>query len=803
MHGHFYQPPRENPWLEDVELQDSAYPYHDWNTKITEECYRQNAASRILGPDKRIIAIVSNYSEISFDFGPTLLFWLERHAPDVYESIIEADRKSQKNFSGHGAAIAQAYNHMIMPLANKRDKYTQVVWGISDFEHRFGRKPEGMWLPETAADIETLEILAECGIKFTILAPHQAKRIRKVGTGQWENVHRDQIDTTRAYVCPLPSGKTIDLFFYHGPTAQDVSDGKILQNGEVFAKRMAWISSKDNNQFPLAHIATDGETYGHHFRHTDMALAYCLHYIKSNNLSKITVYGEYLEKHPPEYEVEIYENSSWSCSHGVERWRNNCGCNYGRYPSGRQQWRAPLREAMDWLRDGLSAVYEEKMKCCVPDPWQARNDYVKVINDRSAENVEAFLKQASGRELSYDEKVAVLKLLEMQRNAMLMYTSCGWFFDDIAGIETLQIMQYAARAVQLAKEANGKDFEPGFEDILQKAPTNVKNFATGKDVYMALVKTTNVDLNRVGAHLAVSSLFEEHVAGERNVYCYSTRIENYERTDAGIQTLATGRAAVRSKIVLERHAVDFAVLHLGDHNLICAVNARSPDEAFRKMREDMKNAFSRGDTTEVMREMNIFFKGNNFSLWHLFKDEQRRILYELLKTNWEEIEASFRHIYEHNYTIIQIMRGMHMPLPRALAAPAEFILNQDLLRAIESDETDIEQFRKLADEAAKMPLQLDTPTLRFEASGKINSLMGKFEDSPEDIALLEKIAAMLGILLTIVPELDLQPAQNVLFKVSREQYPLMIKKAEAGEQTAKKWCEHFKTLAYFLGVKVG
>ncbi|MBN1392475.1 MAG: DUF3536 domain-containing protein [Sedimentisphaerales bacterium] len=802
IHGHFYQPPRENPWLEDVELQDSAYPYHDWNTKITEECYRQNAASRILGPDKKIYAIVSNYSEISFDFGPTLLSWLERHAPDVYESVIEADKKSQKNFSGHGAAIAQAYNHIIMPLANRRDKYTQVIWGITDFEYRFGRKSEGMWLPETAADIETLEILAELGIKFTILAPHQAKRIRKLGAQQWENVNRDQIDTTRAYLCTLPSGRTINLFFYHGPTAQNVADGRIIQNGEVFAKKLVWISPKDDNQFPLAHIATDGETYGHHYRHTDMALAYCLHYIKSNNLSKITVYGEYLEKHPPEYEVEIYENASWSCSHGVERWRSNCGCHYGRYPAGKQQWRAPLREAMDWLRDELSSVYEKTLAQYVPDPWHARNDYVGVINDRSAENAESFLKNISGRELHPDEKIQVLKLLEMQRNAMLMFTSCGWFFDDIAGIETVQIMQYAARAIQLAKEVNSSDFEPGFKDILQKALTNAKDFSTGRDVYEALVKTANVDLNRVGAHLAVSSIFEENPAVEKNVYCYSTKTENYERVDAGIQVLATGRATVQSKIVLEKHAVDFAVLHFGDHNLICAVNARSPDDAFYKMREDLNNAFSRGDTTEVMRVMNIFFKGNSFSLRHLFKDQQRRILYELLKTTWEEIEASFRHIYEHNYTIIKIMRGVHIPLPRALAAPAEFILNQDICREIESDETDIEKLSKLASEAIKLPLQLDTATLRFEASGKINSLMDKFENLPDDIVLLEKISAMLGILLTIIPELDVQPAQNVLFKVSKEEYPAMVKKAEAGEQTAKSWCEHFRTLANYLGVKV-
>ena len=441
IHGHFYQPPRENPWLDEVELQDSAYPYHDWNTKITEECYRQNVASRILGPDKKIIDISNNYSEISFDFGPTLLYWLEKHTADVYESIIEADKKSQKIFSGHGAAIAQAYNHIIMPLANKQDKYTQVVWGISDFEYRFGRKSEGMWLPETAADIETLEILAEYDIKFTILSPHQAKRVRKIGDEQWQNINRDQVDTTRAYICQLPSGKTINLFFYRQPTAEDVADGKILQNGEVFARKLAWILDGNNNQTGLGHIATDGETYGHYYRYADMALAYCLHFIKTNNLAKVTVYGEYLEKFPPQYEVQIYENSSWSCSHGIERWRSNCGCNYGRYPSGKQQWRAPLREAMDWLRDELIGVYDNKMAQYVSDPWEVRNGYISIINDRSVKNVEKYLLKSAGRQLSFDEKVIVLKLLEMQRNAMLMYTSCGWFFDDISGIETVQIMQ--------------------------------------------------------------------------------------------------------------------------------------------------------------------------------------------------------------------------------------------------------------------------------------------------------------------------------------------------------------------------
>ncbi len=801
IHGHFYQPPRENPWLEDVELQDSAHPYHDWNEKITEECYSQNAASRILGPDRKIIDITNNYTKISFDFGPTLLFWMARHFPELYESIIEADKESRKRFSGHGPAIAQAYNHIIMPLANNRDKYTQVAWGIYDFELRFGRMPEGMWLPETAVDMESLEVLAEHNIKFTILAPHQAKRFRKIGDKEWINIERDKLDTTRPYLCRLSSGRTISLFFFHEPTAKDVADGRILQNGEVFAKKLTLILQGNDEQAGIANIATDGETYGHHYRHTDMALAYCLHFIETHNLAKITVYGEYLEKFPAQFEVELYEKSSWSCSHGIERWRSNCGCNYGRYPSGKQQWRGPLREAMDWLRDQLATVYESRMATLVSEPWEIRNRYVSVINDRSEENVDRFLSKSFDRECSYDEKVIFLKLLEMQRNAMLMYTSCGWFFDDICGIETVQIMNYASRAMQLAKEIDGEDFEVGFEDILQKSSTNVKTFVDGKQAYEALVKPCSIDLNRVGAHLAMSSIFEEYPE-QTDIYCYSAAVESYDRIDAGVQILATGRATLQSNIVLEKHLVDFAVLHFGDHNLIGAVSARMSDYKFSNMQKELKNAFNKGDTTEVIRMMNLSFKGNNYSLWHLFKDQQRDILYELLETTWKEIESSFRHIYEHNYTIMQIMRGMNIPLPKALSTPAEFILNQDLCLAIQEEEVDINELKKFTEQASLLSLKLEEDVLRFEASHKINNMMQELENSPDDVEMLERIAKILQILSTLIDQLDIQTAQNTFFAISKGTYPKISQNAAAGDEASKRWGESFKILAQYLNVKV-
>jgi alpha-amylase/alpha-mannosidase (GH57 family) len=328
IHGHFYQPPRENPWLEQVELQDSAYPYHDWNERITAECYGPNLAARILDGQQRITRIVNNYSKISYNFGPTLLSWAAEHARDVYRGIIDADKRSLKQFSGHGCALAQAYNHMIMPLANRRDKQTQIRWGVEDFVSRFGRAPEGMWLPETAVDSETLALMAEEGIGYTILAPHQAKAVRPLGgNADWQDVTGGKIDPTRAYLFRTTGGKTIHLFFYDGPISQAVAFEKLLENGEKFATRLLGGLSDGRNEPQLAHIATDGETYGHHHRHGEMALAYALEQIESKKLARVTNYGEFLETVPTMWEAQIYERTAWSCVHGVERWRSNCGCN--------------------------------------------------------------------------------------------------------------------------------------------------------------------------------------------------------------------------------------------------------------------------------------------------------------------------------------------------------------------------------------------------------------------------------------------------------------------------------------------
>ncbi|MGB9825569.1 MAG: DUF3536 domain-containing protein, partial [Desulfofundulus sp.] len=630
IHGHFYQPPRENPWLEDVELQDSAYPYHDWNERITAECYEPNTASRILDADGWIRKIVNNYSKISFNFGPTLLSWMEHHEPEVHRAIIEADRQSREQFSGHGSALAQAYNHMIMPLANRRDKYTQVLWGIKDFEHRFGRRPEGMWLPETAVDLETLDIMAEQGIRFTILAPYQARRVRKIGSSTWQDVGPGGIDPTVPYLVNLPeSGRTISVFFYNADISRAVAFEGLLLNGENFARRLAGAFDMGRPSDQLVHIATDGETYGHHHRHGDMALAYAIHYIESNKLARITNYGEFLEKHPPTHEVEIKENTAWSCAHGVERWRNNCGCNSGQHPGWSQAWRAPLRNALNWLRNTLAPMYEEEARRFLKDPWAARNDYIAVILDRSSKNVNSFLEKHAVRPLEGDEQVRLLKLLEMQRHAMLMFTSCGWFFDEISGLETVQVLQYAGRVIQLAQELFGNSLEPRFLEMLSQAKSNIPEHKDGAHIFEKFVKPAMVDLVKVGAHYAISSLFEPYDEQSR-IFCYTVFREDNVSRLAGAAKLSLGKARVTSEITREGVTVVYGVVNFGHPSINGGVQVYHDEESYRKMVEEVTGAFDRVDFPEVIRLLDQYFNGATFSLKQLFRDKQREILDTIL-----------------------------------------------------------------------------------------------------------------------------------------------------------------------------
>ncbi|HVR08147.1 MAG TPA: DUF3536 domain-containing protein [Thermoanaerobaculia bacterium] len=491
IHGHFYQPPREDPWSGAIAPQPSAHPFRDWNARIAAECYAPNAAARILDGDGRVARVVNNYARMSFDFGPTLLAWLQVEAPEVYGAVLAADRESRERFSGHGSALAQAYNHVILPLANRRDKQTQIVWGLRDFEHRFGRPAAGMWLPETAADLESLDLLAAHGVRFTILEPHQARRVRPLppATGGWRSVAGGVVDTSRPYMVTLPSGRRLAVFFYDGPLARAVAFEGLLESGDRFAGRLLGSVPRNGGADPLIHVATDGETYGHHHRHGEMALSYALHLIESNGLARLTNYGEYLASHPPADEVEIVENTSWSCIHGVDRWREDCGCRIGGPPGWDQAWRAPLRLALDELRDELAPLYEQAAGEIFESPWQARDDSIDLVLDPSPAAAEAFFaRHARGAVAAGERRARALRLLEMQRCAMLMYTSCGWFFDDLAGLEAVQVLRYAGRAARLADELCGGQCERALLRRLAWARSNDPAAGTGRDLYEARVR---------------------------------------------------------------------------------------------------------------------------------------------------------------------------------------------------------------------------------------------------------------------------------------------------------------------------
>ena len=800
IHGHFYQPPRENAWLESIELQYSAYPYHDWNERITAECYATNAASRILDNENRILQIVNNYSKISFDFGPTLLAWMKNYAPTVYEAILQVDKESQKLFSGHGSALAQAYNHMIMPLASRQDKYTQVIWGIRDFEQRFGRSPEGMWLPETAVDLETLEILAELGLKFTILAPHQAKQVREVGTEDWDDVSGGRIDPTMAYELNLPSGQKFNLFFYDGSISHAVAFEGLLNSGENFANRLNGGFSGQRTWPQLVHIATDGETYGHHHRFGDMALAYALHYIENKHLAQITNYGEFLEKYPPSHEVEIFENTSWSCAHGVERWRSDCGCNTGGHPGWNQAWRRPLRQALDWLRDTVAPKYEQEARQFLKDPWLARNDYINVILDRSPNNVRLFLKQHQTHELNQADTMTVLKLLELQRHAMLMYASDGWFFDDISGIEAVQIIQYAGRVVQLAEELFGNNNEKNFLRLIGAAKSNLPEYADGRRIYEKFVKPAMVDLTRVAAHYAVGSLFEKYDSPVK-IYCYDIDPQDYQRVDCGRSRLVAGKVRVTSEITRESDVLSFGVLYFGDHNVNAGVRSYPGDKAYREMTQETTQTCSIGDFTGVVRLLDKHFGMSAYSLNSLFRDERHKVLDNILKSTLSEVMSAYRQVYDSHYPLMRFLIELDFPLPEAFKAAAEVILNTDLRQALAADTLKEDAVNKILNDSRLWEINLDAEGLELVFRRTLDKKMAEFAARPEDLGLLKGMVAAILLTLSLPFTVNLWQVQNIYYQMMKTAYPAFQKIAQE-DQTAKDWVAQFALLGEKLSILV-
>lgn len=769
VHGHFYQPPRENPWLNEVEMQESAYPFHDWNARINAECYCRNTASRILNKDGKISDIINNYSRISFNFGPTLLQWMRHHAKNVYASILEADDRSKLHFSGHGSALAQAYNHMIMPLSNGRDKETQVIWGIRDFEYRFKRKPEGMWLPETACDTPTLEMLAKYGIKFTILSPYQADKVRKIGTKEWTDVKGGKVDPKRPYLCNLPSGKNIVLFFYDGPISQSVAFENLLDNGEKFASRLTTGFDEEIEGPQLVHIATDGETYGHHHRFGEMALSFALYDITKNKNIAVTNYAEYLEKFPPTHEAQIIEASSWSCVHGVERWNSDCGCNTGGHPDWNQKWRKPLREAFDWLRDALIPVYENEMKKYVEDPWQIRNEYIEVILDRDESNVLDFINRRTYGNLDNSQKSHFLKLLEMQHHAMLMYTSCGWFFDEVTGIETTQDIAYAARALQLAEDSSNVKLEDDFKAKLALAKSNIPENRDAAFWYEKSVRPTMLDLIRVGAHHAISSLFDGKDSPQKIYSFYAFNNEN-DYDEAGKYRLVIGRTDLKSEMTLEEMSVTYAVLYLGEHHLFGGIMKSFENEKFEEIKRQMKTSFDMANVHEVILQMDEHFGSHSYSFWHLFRDEQHRIMEEILAEPRRELNEIFTNIFEDHYPLMQAMSALNLPIPDSFKMSIQHVIKTKINEILDEETIDYVRLELVKNESERLKIKIDDVTINLKFERRLNHIMRELSKEPENMEIVKGIIKLLDATLDLNFNLEKWEAQNIAFKIKKEYY---------------------------------
>lgn len=746
LHLHFYQPPRENPWLGDIELQESAYPFHDWNERINIECYRSNAMSRILNRDGQVVDLANNYAKTSFNFGPTLLTWLEEKDPSTYQKILDGDRLSREHFGGHGSAIAQGYNHVIMPLASWRDKETQILWGLRDFEKRFGRMAESLWLPETAVDIDSLEIMAANGMKYVILAPRQARAVRRLGSDEtWQDVSGERVDPLKPYLIYLPSGRSIAAFFYNGAISKAVAFEGLLHNGETFANRLisGFDSHRDQNQ--LLHIATDGETYGHHHRHGDMALAYALWYLQKKEFATITNYGQYLESHPPTDEAQIFPSSSWSCEHGVDRWYRDCGCATGAQPTWNQAWRGPLRKSFNFIQEKADPAYENLIGKYGVDPWALRNDYIELIFDRSLANIETFFRKwFPEKNLGDQDVTAVLKALEVQKHLLFMYTSCAWFFDDVSGIEAVQNLQYAYRAMELCQSVFDLSLEDEFLIILDRASSNVPFFMNGREVFERLVRPAKVDFFQIGVHFAMASLFEKF--GETNeIFNSKITLIDFKSWNSGKSQLVCGHARIRARSTLERQQIVFAVMHMGDHNVTVGVKKFESNEIYISLFDEAKNVFLRGDFHETVRVLDRHFGKNIYSLRDLVKDERLRFTSRIMDEALVETEERFHRIYQSQYPLMSYLANINMTLPKVFLDVAEFMENRNLRRELKNTgKIDIKKMRNLLEESSIWKTHIDHQILALDLQNLLVAKTQQYE-ATQQANVLEEIADLLDL----------------------------------------------------------
>jgi len=790
IHGHFYQPPRENPWTEEIEPQPSARPYHDWNERINSECYKPNSIALVVENSGFIVDIVNNYEAISFNFGPTLMSWLERKDPETYQRIIEANHKSIEQHNGHGNAIAQAYNHMILPLASLRDKTTQVKWGIADFKKRFSLDPESIWLPETACNEETLEVLVEEGIKYIILEPHQAQSVRAFEADTWHNVIDGSIDPRHPYRCFLKKDprKFIDIFFYDGPISKAVGFENVLSNAQSLMDKINSAVDHHRKEPQLISISTDGETYGHHKAFADRVLAYITHVDAQAHGFQVVNYAEYLALFPPQYEVKLIEGdngegSSWSCEHGVKRWKEHCGCRGDGPAEWNQHWRSSLRHALDYLRDQLVFLYEEYGAKYFNNVWDARNQYIEVILDRSPENILGFIQKNTGKNLEQADIIICLKLLEMQRYAMLMYTSCAWFFTELSGIETVQVIEYAARAIELAKElqAYHKKIDYRFEDeflrILSDAKSNVPEYQDGKFIYENFAKANSISLEKVAAHYAIMSSFD-NLGEDFDITNFRVQFISPRQESFGNHTLSIGRIIISSKTTWEEEDFAYIVLQFGTFDFRCSLkpyaDLLSSFGDPLALGKELFEMLHKSHIVELLRRIDYYLGENYYSLQGLFQEERSKIITSLSKEVLDKIGHIYEAAYEENKKINELYSSQKIPIPNEMKFISEFALNKKFqtevfkLSQIDFSTKKIKSLVELLELAKLSNISLNTSEVESFLSSELTNRIKSIVEEPDHKMVLEslnilKIASKLHI------ELNIEEAQVTLFQFLKAQ----------------------------------
>ena len=670
-HGHFYQPPRENPWLGVVERQDSARPYHDWNERIAAECYTPNAFARILDDSGLIIGIVNNYELMSFNFGATLLSWLEAETPDTYRRILEADARSIVA-RGHGNAIAQAYNHAILPLCNERDRRTQIRWGIADFERRFKRRPESMWLPETAISAPVVEALIDEGLSFVILSPHQAAEARD--GGEWFDVAGGSIDPTQPYRLFGAGGRSLDVFFYDGPISSAIGFQGALHSADGLCDRFAAAVVPDRARDQLIHVATDGESYGHHTRFGERTLAYALAVAAPKRGFVVTNYAAYLAAHPPTAEARLKsgpdgEGTAWSCAHGVGRWTRDCGCSAGA-AGWNQSWRAPLRRAIDFVRDRAEALCDREGATLFSDFPRARDAYLEAL-DGDAAQARFFDRECGGELGGDDRRLRALQLCELTRYCQLMYTSCGWFFDEISGLEGTQILRYANRALELYQLLSDEDLEPQFLALLAEAKSNIPELRDGAEVYRRLIAPSRVAHERLAAQEAILSLF---VARPRELRLGHYHVKRFGEKRAGDARfgLITGRISLRWIPTGELNELSYAVLHVGAADVCCAVSPTA--NTHKEVMDAIWREWPRQSIARLLRAIERGFGPAEYTVRDLLLEERHRVLREVYGDLLKGVGEEYARLYDNHRHTMHVLRDAGLPIPEPLKQAAESVL---------------------------------------------------------------------------------------------------------------------------------